>query len=310
MEKYLVYDIGGTYVKYALMNDEYQIYEQGKKPSATDSAEHLMEVLKEINAGIGEEYKGIAVSMPGRIDTARGIAHTGGAYQFIHDLPFAKMLEDEFGKKAVIGNDAKCAGQAELLSGAMKDTECGAVIVLGTGTGGAIIMDHKVWMGVSGGAGELSNLVTDIDRYIQNLPMLDGLTSTFSAYGSASGLLMQYAKFRALPRVAGFKMSGTEFFEDYDNGSLPAKEALKMFGRYTAAGIMSVQAVLDLERYAIGGGISARKEITESIREGLDYLYDARNNPFSKPEIVTCVHHNEANLIGALSFYKEYAEKQ
>ena len=67
--------------------------------------------------------------------------------------------------------------------------------------------------------------------------------------------------------------------------------------------INSVQCVLDLERYAIGGGISARKEVTDSIRKGIDKLFSSGFPlPFSKPEIVTCEFRNDANLIGALGF--------
>lgn len=78
------------------------------------------------------------------------------------------------------------------------------------------------------------------------------------------------------------------------------------FGRYTAAGIYGIQAVLDLERFAIGGGISARPEVTEKIRQCVDRQFERIPfTPFGKPEIVTCRYGNDANLIGALSFHLE-----
>ena len=63
--------------------------------------------------------------------------------------------------------------------------------------------------------------------------------------------------------------------------------------------------MLDLQRYAIGGGISARREVTDVIRESLDRLFtDIAMTPFSKPEVVTCRYGNDANLLGALYFHR------
>ncbi len=82
-------------------------------------------------------------------------------------------------------------------------------------------------------------------------------------------------------------------------------ESLEHFGKMTASGIYTIQAILDLERIAIGGGISARREICDTIRRNLDLKYDVEFIPFRKPEIVPCVYGNDANLIGALSFHMD-----
>lgn len=74
-----------------------------------------------------------------------------------------------------------------------------------------------------------------------------------------------------------------------------------------AAGIYSLQAVLDLQRIAIGGGISARPEVTRVIREAVTRQFAAvRYTPMPAPEIVTCRYGNDANLLGALQFHLEY----
>ena len=93
-------------------------------------------------------------------------------------------------------------------------------------------------------------------------------------------------------------------FDAYDAGDEDAKAVLEDYGRWAAAGIINLQAVLDLPRYAIGGGISARPEATTLIRKNVDRIFELHQGlPFSKPEIVTCQFGNEANLIGALAFY-------
>ncbi|MBQ9316667.1 MAG: ROK family protein [Atopobiaceae bacterium] len=82
------------------------------------------------------DYAGVAISMPGRIDTAAGIAYTGGAFSWLHDYPAAERYGAVFGKPATVANDGKCAAYAESWQGALKDASSGAAIVLGTGVGG------------------------------------------------------------------------------------------------------------------------------------------------------------------------------
>ena len=120
---------------------------------------------------------------------------------------------------------------------------------------------------------------------------------------SAAGLLHSYAVRKGLPGE-GHGLSGLDFFAAYDAGELEAIQTLKEFGKQAAAGIYNIQAVLDLPRFAIGGGISARPEVTQVIRTSLDTLFSVfPYTPFKKPEIVTCRYGNDANLIGALRFH-------
>ena len=250
MAQYLVLDIGGTFIKYAIMDGSANFIEQGKVPAKTGSEQEMLASLADVREAVASfDYEGVAISMPGRIDTARGWAHTGGAFVWLSEYPAAEKYGAIFGKPCTIANDGKCAALAESWTGALADVDSGAVIVLGTGIGGGIVLNGKVWMGCSGGAGELSWLVTDY-------------------------LLLS----------------------DEDAAHV------------SPVGIYGIQSVLDLPRYAIGGGISARPETTTLIREGVDRIFALRKGlPFSKPEIVTCKFGNEANLIGALAFHLKQA---
>ncbi len=305
MRQFLVYDVGGTFIKYALMDEDYNVIEQGKVPSPTDTLDNLLDAMAQIAAKFAGRFEGAAVSMPGRIDTRKGFAYTGGAYRFMINVPFGQLLSEKIGAKAVIANDGKCAAKAEAARGALKDTENGAVIVLGTATGGGIVLNHDVWMGQSGGAGELSALICDLRKIADQGFTMTDFGGIYAGYGSATGLIMRYAEAKGMSMQEAFTtVNGITFFAAYDAGEKEAQEALEKFGLYTAVGITSVQCVLDLEKYAIGGGISARKEVTDSIRAGIDKVFSSGFAlPFSKPEIVTCRFGNDANLIGALSFY-------
>ena len=164
MQRYLVLDIGGTFIKYALMGQDGTILEQGKVPSPQESMDALLAAIAPIGAKFAGQYAGTAVSMPGRINTARGVAHTGGIFTFIKDAPMARLLADCLHAPVTIANDGKCAVRAEAWNGALADVENGAVIVLGTGTGGGLLLGRRVWMGSSYAAGELSVLGMDFAR--------------------------------------------------------------------------------------------------------------------------------------------------
>lgn len=309
MRQYLVLDLGGTFIKYALMGADGTFLKQGKRESPLGSMEALLDAIEPIGREFEGQYEGVAVSMPGRIDTKNGIAHTGGAFRFIKDAPVGKYFEERLHAPVTVANDAKCAASAEAWSGALSDVGNGAVLVLGTGIGGGIVLNKKVWMGNTFGAGELSMFSADLRKLSEGIPDISDSNqeAVWTSYTSTTGLLRLYAKRKGLPE-RGHGLDGFAFFKAYDAGETEAVEAFEEFGRYTAAGIHAVQAVLDLQRFAIGGGISARPEVTEKIRQCVDRQFElVPFTPFGKPEIVPCRYGNDANLIGALSFHLERA---
>ena len=299
-KQYLVLDIGGTFIKYALMDDQAQFIEQGKVLADTSCEEAMLASLGVLAAKMSEhEYEGVAISMPGRIDTAAGIAHTGGAFTWVHDYPAAEKYGEVFGKPCTIANDGKCAASAENWIGALADVNSGAVLVLGTGIGGGIVINNEVWMGATGGAGELSAFITDHEGVKKGLGW-GNIGIMWAAHISAGSITGKYGALKGIEKADGIML-----FDAYEAGDPIAQDVLKTFGEEAAAGIASLQSVLDVERYAIGGGISARPETTQIIKDAVDALFDPYVDflPYGKPEIVTCKFGNEANLIGALAFH-------
>ena len=299
-KQYLVLDIGGTFIKYALMDEDAQFIEQGKVLADTSCEEAMLASLGVLAAKMSEhEYEGVAISMPGRIDTGLGIAHTGGAFTWVHNYPAAEKYGEVFGKPCTIANDGKCAASAENWIGALSDVNSGAVLVLGTGIGGGIVINNEVWMGATGGAGELSAFITDHEG-VKNGLGWGNIGIMWAAHISAGSITGKYGAIKGIEKADGIML-----FDAYEAGDPIARDVLKTFGEEAAAGICSLQSVLDLERYAIGGGISARPETTQIIKDAVDALFDPYLDflPYGKPEIVTCKFGNEANLIGALAFH-------
>ena len=212
-----------------------------------------------------------------------------------------------------IANDGKCAAAAEGWTGALAGVENGLVLVLGTGIGGGIILNGKVLMGAHAAAGEVSGLVSDISKMADDDFKLTSVeryseAPLWAGMASASGLIFEYARQKHLPTGSPMP-TGEEIFAAYNAGEPEAQKALKIFARRVAVGILSLQHVLDVEKVAIGGGISKQPLLLESLRSAYNGLYASRAGqaymPAVKPELVRCRYGNDANLIGALKLFFE-----
>lgn len=300
MKQILTLDLGGSSIKHALLSESGSfLSDYGRHETDTESADGLKEKLKELRNQYAGQYEGLAVSMPGKINTKEGRCVTAGAYHRLDGTDMKRFLEEIFEVPAVIANDGKCAAYAEAESGSLKDVANGAVIVFGTGIGGGIVLNHKVWMGSDSGAGELSWLPTDFRGIFQKNREL--YTSMWGGNCSAHALTVHFADKKGIPET---EMDGERFFRDLKAGDADAAEVFRDFAQQCAAGIFAMQSMLELQRFAIGGGISAEPEVTETTRAYLDELFaESSWIPCSKPEVTVCRYGNQANLIGALNFY-------
>lgn len=294
----LVLDLGGTQIKYGLVSENGHLHGKGHIPSRCDSIEHLREDLASIRDSVHEPYAGIAASFPGRVNTDTGIAYTGGSFKHIVNFPFQDMLEEIFSVPASIANDANCAASAELWKGCLQDTDSAALLIMGTGLGGGIILDHQVYMGSSLTAAELCFIAADYERVFD----VDYSAFVFSRV-CAKALTDHYAVLKHLdPKT----VDGVMVFDACEAGEKEAVETVRWLADNTAITIFTMQCILDVDVYVIGGGISARQILTEEIQNSLDILFDRLSaTPVKKPELKVCAFRNDANLIGALYYYKK-----
>ena len=293
--KYLVLDIGGTFIKYALMTNEGTFLEKNKVKTPVDSIENLVKVIGKIYDYYKEQIEGIAISMPGIIDTERGYAHTGGFLNYNSNKEIVKIIQKRCPIKITIENDGKCAALAEAWQGSLKGCRYGAVIVLGTGVGGGIIIDGKVHKGRNFFAGEFSYMRnnTGIKNNFENLwAISNGSAALTKAFTEKKGLNPE--------EVDGFRV-----FESINSGDREASDILEGFANNIAAQIINIQCVLDPERVSIGGGISEQPILIEYINKKLEEQYNSTEDFFYMPRIKVekCTFGNDSNLLGALYNY-------
>ena len=169
MKTYLTLDVGGSAIKYALMQEDLTILEKSSVPTPMDTLENFIETIGKIYDQFQDQINGMALSMPGIIDPERGYQYTGGALRYIDKLETVEVLKKRCPTNITIGNDAKCAANAEIGFGNLQDIQDGAVVILGTGIGGCLIKDHKVHTGKHFSAGEFSFIKTNnLDPFTWN----------------------------------------------------------------------------------------------------------------------------------------------
>ena len=144
--KVMVFDVGGTGIKYSVMDEQLNRTDTGSTPTPADSQEHFLNTLREIYLPHKDEVDGIALSLPGFIDAEQGVVKGGGAPSLAYNVgtPVGPRLAEVCGCRVWIENDGKAAAIAELERGVLKGCRNAAVFIIGTGVGGAEYICLKV----------------------------------------------------------------------------------------------------------------------------------------------------------------------
>lgn len=301
VEKYLVIDGGGTFTKYALMDEDAGILEKGKVPTP-GYADHVKEDYYQVLDGIVKLYReqisGIALSIPGMLDSSTGYCVTAGYLAYLSDTAVAEELSGRYDLPVTIENDGKCAALAEFWQGSLKGYQNGAVVVLGSGVGGGLILDGKLYRGNHFSAGEYSYICA---RETQS-GVLDGY---WGMSGGAQGLAKAVAQYT---QKNWQEYDGIQIFKEANEGNPQVLRGLKDFTDSMAVQIYNLNILLDLDCVAVGGGISRQPLLLEYLQKSMDKLVEESPlRPISpyipKPKLVTCKFYNDANLIGALYHY-------
>ncbi len=282
--KLLVFDVGGSSIKYAIWDGELS-----GEASAPVRGERLVEFLADIEDVIRANLPvdGIAFSLPGKIDPESGLAHTGGAIRCLYGANLKTHFEAAHGVPVSVMNDAKCAALAELGFGALQGRRDAAVVVFGTGIGGALIVNGELVLGAHLVSGELS-IVND------NIEQMGSVTQEFWYQCGIDGLS------RAVEEASGLPgLSGIEVFRKIREGDECVEEGLRIFCRRAAWNLYNLQVITDPEVFAIGGGISNEPLFIDYLREAVEELAGVIPQHFEKPELVPCTFKASANLVGA-----------
>ncbi|MGN1141326.1 MAG: ROK family protein [Oliverpabstia sp.] len=299
---YLVIDIGGTFIKYAIMDEDSNFIQKDKIPTEKESLERFVDSIVGIYDKFADEYviEGIAISSPGMIDSNTGFMYNGGSLFFINKINIVEILQNRCKVPVTVENDAKCAALAEVWKGSLADCQNSIALILGTAVGGAVIVDKKVLKGVHFMAGEFSYIFTDGKNYQDRSQLL-------AEQAGVPGLIRLVAKKKGISEE---ELNGEKIFSMVNQGDAEAVECLRTYCRGLAVQISNYQFLIDPEKIAIGGGISVQPILLELIREELRKLGDVFPYTMPIPEVTTCRFFNDSNLIGALYVHLKSKEER
>lgn len=291
MSKYLSIDVGGTNIKYAILDGAGQIIFKDKCATPTADLTSFMAAIYQIIDQFKADINGIALSAPGKVDVKAKTIYYGGSLPFLHGACLQELIEDKYHLPVAVENDGKAAALAEMWLGTLKDIKNGAVVVLGTGVGGGLVVDSKLVRGTHFQAGELSFIIGSPLKPINN--------GMLGSVGSAVKMVTRINQALKHPD----EKDGLAAFAAIKQGNPTAITIFKEYCRQIAILIFNIQAVVDLQKIAIGGGISSQPLVVETINEQYFALLEelgAFKQMITPPEIVKARFENDANLYGAL----------
>lgn len=199
-----------------------------------------------------------------------------------------------------VENDGKCAALAEYWRGSLKGCQNGAVVVLGSGVGGGIILNGQLYRGNHFTAGEYSYICTDAEK-------ADEMDSYWGLNNGAQGLAKAVAKYTEEDWQS---YDGIKIFDLANAGDENVCKGLRFFTDHLAVQIYNLNVYLDLDIIAIGGGISQQPLLLEYLNSSLKALTEKIPlrciSPYvPEPKITNCKFYNDANLIGALYHFRK-----
>lgn len=305
---YIGVDLGGTNIAVGLVDETGKILDSMSTPTLSprsykEIVADMARLIKEIinNAGLSvNDIESIGIGSPGSVDDDRGMIIYANNLDFDH-APIAEEMRKHIDLPVHIENDANAAAFGEYVVNG-KGAKNVIFVTLGTGIGGGIIINGKLYKGANGAAGELGHCVL----VEGGLPCTCGMNGCWEQYASVTALISQTkAAIEKNPDSLMVKISeergvvnGRTAFEAAKKGDKAAEEVVSQYAQYIAAGTVSMINIFQPEKLIIGGGISREGDyLLNPVREfcnAKSYKTDGK-----KTIIEAATLFNDAGIIGA-----------
>jgi glucokinase len=289
-------DLGGTNLRIAAVTSQGQLLEKitlGTKVvlgrdhvinEMCDSIRHLSSKY-----GASGRFLGAGIGVPGIIDMQTGMLRKSANLPGWADYPVRAEIERRLGARVILENDANVAALGEKWLGAARNVPDMAIVTLGTGIGGGIVLNGKIWHGMHGMAGEFGHMTVEPEGH----PCGCGNRGCAEQYASATAVVrmareaIAREEASALAKASGSdpEFSANSIYNLALQGNEDARRIFRRFGRYLGILLADIINVLNLDMYVIGGGVSSAWDafapaMFEEVRErSLVYAATAPNDP-------------------------------
>ena len=310
---YIGIDIGGMSIKAGVVNENGDILAKHAVPTPkNDNDAFLNAMLESIDKALEEaniqksDIKAVGIGNPGVVDRDKGILSEATNIGF-SNVPAREFLHKHLGDIPVlVENDANCAALGEYYKA--ESSRNFIFITLGTGIGGGIIINGKLYLGANGAAGELGHIVT----HTNGRPCACGRRGCWETYASVTGLIETTKEHRDEIKSLSpnEEISGRTVFDLARKGDKDAERIRDMWIEELAIGIVDMVNIFQPDQILIGGAIS--KEGDTILLPVIDYV---NKNSFcseilSKPKIEMSKIGGDAGIIGAALLYSNLAERE
>ncbi len=308
-------DLGGTNIAVGIVDEEFKIIHKDSVPThATRPAEEIVDdiaalcrkVLKDQGMSMAD-VAGVGIAAPGTVNGRDGYVEYANNLPF-HHFPIVALMKERLGDIPVfVENDVNAAAWGEAVAGAAKGTDCSVMITLGTGVGGGIIINNKVYAGFDGAGAELGHMVIAVDGE----PCSCGRTGCWEAYSSATALIRMTKQkleecaandrktyMTELVAKKG-RVTGRTAFDGMRAGDAAAKEVVDIYLKYLACGIANLINIFQPQVFLIGGGISGEGQ---SLIDALKPLVASQcygGQAVPRGELRIAALGNDAGIVGA-----------
>ncbi|MGG1554934.1 ROK family glucokinase [Paenibacillus ferrarius] len=304
---YIGVDLGGTNIKVGLCDEQGNLLKTLEGPTSPElGAESVLERIAQYVRQIVEESEyswdqvaGIGAGLAGFMDIPEGFVKFSPNLQW-HNVPAKKTLETLLGKTVKIDNDANVAALGEAWAGAGAGEKNVVCYTLGTGVGGGIIIDGKIYQGSAGMAGELGHMaiVPDIEAIQCGCGQMGCLETVSSATGIVRMAKEAVERGEKTSLALHEKIEAKHVFDAAKSGDEVSLRIVNRAAYYLGRSMAALAVVINPKRFIIGGGVSRAGEILfQPIRETFKkYTPEAAAEGV---EIVAATLGNDAGVVGA-----------
>ena len=298
-------DLGGTNLRTALVSQNGDVADKVKEP--TRASDGHAKVVRKLIENIklqqdralrdGIKIAAVGVGAPGVIHAETGVVVKSPNFPDWNNLPLKKELEIALALPVSIENDANAAALGEQWRGAGRGLASMIFLTLGTGVGGGIVLDGRIWPGADGMAGEIGHMTIIPDGRKCGC----GNIGCLEMYASSRGIVMTYQERSARLQV----ITSEEIYQAARDGDALAGDVMNDMGRLLGIGIANLINIFNPEMIVIGGGVKdAWPLFMEAVREEIKKR--AFEYPAARTQIVPSVLGDDAGMIGAaaLAFQK------
>lgn len=263
-------DLGGTKVIAGILDEELRVHQRVQRPAPSGDQSQVLEAVfaavEEVRCAAKLEVLAVGFGIPCLIDQDSGKAVMAVNLP-LEDIDFKAVMSERLGLPVFVDNDANVAALAEHRAGAARGTRHAAMLTIGTGIGGGLILSGELYRGAHGAAAELGHMVID-----QNGPPCQGNCPNhgcLESLASGTALTREAHKWadehpdsglgRAL--VGGRAITGALVTELAHDGDQSAREVVELIGTRLGIGIVNLVNMLNLEVIVLGGGVIAAGEL-------------------------------------------------